>query len=131
MISSPHNFPSFCTQNMASSEAMTSSIHTFAFILMFPEMFGENLRNFKTSLYLFSLFCSKFFTFSSEIKCKLNLCRISPLKFSGVSHLVESTFAFLDLPFPEGLSSVPVRFIFQEARAASNAAPICKFKANR
>ena len=71
---------------MASSEAMTSSTHSFAYSYRcFQKCFVKicetskchNFLIFQPIFIKFSLFCLKMFTLSSEIK--LNLFRISPL----------------------------------------------------
>ena len=89
-----------CTKYMASSdsEAMTSSTHLYAYSYWcFQKCFVKVCETSKCHYFLisqpifikFSLFCSKYFTLSSEIK--LNLFRISPLKTSQTHHLPSNT----------------------------------------
>ena len=91
-----HNFTSlgkilkcsklYCTKHMESSEGRTSSTHSFAYsyrlvkkcFMKFCEISKcHNFLIFQPIFIRFSLFCSKLFTLSSEIKW--NLFRISPL----------------------------------------------------
>ena len=91
-----HNFKKFgqkikifqivCTKYMASSEAMTSSTHSFAYSYglvkkCFLKICGtskcHNFIIFQPIFIRFSLFCSENFTLSSEIK--LDQLRTSPL----------------------------------------------------
>ena len=80
-------FKILCTKYMASSEAMTSSTHSFAYSYgLVKKCFLEICETWKCHNFLifqpifirFSLFCSENFTLSSEIK--LDQLRTSPLK---------------------------------------------------
>ena len=79
-------FTILCTKYMASSEAMTSSTHSFAYSYgLVKKCFLEICETWKCHNFLifqpifirFSLFCSENFTLSSEIK--LDQLRTSPL----------------------------------------------------
>ena len=94
-------FKILCTKYMASSEAMTSSTRSFAYSYrLVKKRFVKicetskchiKLPYFSTNFHQVSLFCSKNFTLSSEIK--LNLFRSSPLsEFKEViCHVLIST----------------------------------------
>ena len=80
-----------CTKYMASSEAMTSSTHSFAysyglvkkcFLKICETSKFHNFLIFQPIFIRFSLFCSENFTLSSEIK--LDQLRTSPLTTSSV-----------------------------------------------
>ena len=80
-------FKILCTKYMASSEAMTSSTHSFAysyglvkkcFLKICETSKFHNFLIFQPIFIRFSLFCSENFTLSSEIK--LDQLRTSPLK---------------------------------------------------
>ena len=79
-------FKILCTKDMASSEAMTSSTHSFAYSYgLVKKCFLKICETWKCHNFLicqpifirFSLFCSENFTLSSEIK--LDQLRTSPL----------------------------------------------------
>ena len=79
-------FKILCTKYMASSEAMTSSTHSFAysyglvkkcFLKICETSKFHNFLIFQPIFIRFSLFCSENFTLSSEIK--LDQLRTSPL----------------------------------------------------
>ena len=81
-------FKILCTKYMASSEAMTSSTHSFAysyglvkkcFLKICETLKFHNFLIFQPISIRFSLFCSENFTLSSEIK--LDQLRTSPLSF--------------------------------------------------
>ena len=83
---------------MASSEAMTSWTHSFAYPYQcFQKCFVKICENSKCHNFLIfqpiyiklSLFCLKFFTLSSEIK--LNLFQISPLIMQLAGDIPEQT----------------------------------------
>ena len=93
LIAEIWNFVSFlCTKWMENCEAMTSSTHSFAysyrlvkkcFFKICETSKCHNFLIFQPIFIRFSLFCSKIFTLSSEIK--LNLFRSSPLKLKAFS----------------------------------------------
>ena len=89
-------FKILCTKYMASSEAMTSSTHSFAYSYgLVKKCFLKNCEISKFHNFLifqpifirFSLFCSENFTLSSEIK--LDQLRTSPLRFEAVFWCLE------------------------------------------
>ena len=101
---------------MASSEAMTSSTHSFAYLYRcFQKCFVRicetskchNFLNFQPTSIQSSLFCSKLFTLSCEIK--LNLFRISPLRYILKLSVVNSITYFLIIFF--------ILFIFQQLQS--------------
>ena len=91
-----------CTKYMASSEAMTSSTHSFAysyglvkkcFLKICETSKCHNFLIFQPIFIRFSLFCSENFTLSSEIK--LDQLRTSPLNtvFTPVAHTQATCFS--------------------------------------
>ena len=102
---------------MANSEAMTSSTRSFAysyrlvkkcFVKICETSKCHNFLIFQPIFIRFSLFCSKFFTLSSEIR--LNLFRSSPLSPLGSAKIVclhkifrrmptNSSYAVCNTPF--------------------------------
>ena len=101
-------FKIVCTKYMAGSEAMTSSTHSFVsysywcfqkcFVKICETSKCHNFLIFQPIFIKFSLFCSKFFTLSSEIK--LNLFRISLLnihKFEWKIYCWSSSFTSTSL----------------------------------
>ena len=107
-------FKILCTKYMASSEAMTSSTHSFAYSYgLVKKCFLNICETWKCHNFLicqpifirFSLFCSENFTLSSEIK--LDQLRTSPLKRmwnTGLSEVcderdINHTIEFLKLKF--------------------------------
>ena len=93
-------FKILCTKYMASSEAMTSSTHSFAYSYgLVKKCFLKNCETSKFHNFLifqpifirFSLFCSENFTLSSEIK--LDQLRTSPLRLFSYP----TTFIIIEL----------------------------------
>ena len=85
-----------CTKYMASSEAMTSSTHSFAysyrlvkkcFLKICETSKCHNFLIFQPIFIRFSLFCSEMFTLSSEIK--LDQLRTCPLTLACLNYFTE------------------------------------------
>ena len=90
-------FKIVCTKYMASSEAMTSSTHSFAysyglvkkcFLKICETSKCHNFLIFQPIFIRFSLFCSENFTLSSEIK--LDQLRTSPLKLRSTKYRTQN-----------------------------------------
>ena len=107
---------------MENCEAMTSSTHSFAysyrlvkkcFLKICETSKCHNFLIFQPIFIRFSLFCSKLFTLSSEIK--LNLLWISSLRLS-LSCMSKLSFLKCPLQMTITLSETPARFKFLTQR---------------
>ena len=111
-------FKILCTKYMASSEAMTSSTHSFAysyglvkkcFLKICETSKFHNFLIFQPIFIRFSLFCSENFTLSSKIK--LDQLRTSPLISTSMSPFFERIpLQFESISFTCPVGIVPASF---------------------